>query len=153
MFKYCYNFFWQKKPIFIFAYKVRMGFDVTICKFRMHLSWHTLRKHGHVYYNCLFFNCIWHHLLCNCIWHLLCLSCMFPLNSHIKTNYKTLKGKKIINLKNNSLKYFLNLLQQNKVTWSIGTRRIRRWWWVGLLSSFVVEEEDDDEQIKLIVVF
>jgi len=87
----------KRKTHFTFTWRVKMGSNVTICKFGMHLSWHTLRSWGYVYYNCLLFNYIW---------HLSCLPCTFPLRNYPKTKLqilflkklKTLKGKKIIKL-------------------------------------------------------
>jgi hypothetical protein len=131
MFMYCYKQ-WQKKPIFTFTWRLKMAFDVTICKFRMHLSWYTLRRWGCVYYNCLFFNCIW---------HLSCFSCTFRPRKHPKIKSKLFFRKtkkpseeKKSSFKKKSLKYLLYLLQQGKFIWSIG-----RWWGVDLSSSFAVE--------------
>jgi hypothetical protein len=38
MFKYCYKKNDKEKTHFTFVWKVKMGFNVTICKFEMHLS-------------------------------------------------------------------------------------------------------------------
>jgi hypothetical protein len=97
-FKYCYKKIWpKKKPIFTFEWKIKMGFDVAICKFRMHLSWHTLRRQRYIHNNCLPFNYIWHHLLFNYTWHLSCLLCMFLLRktpNFVLKKLKDLQSKK-----------------------------------------------------------
>jgi hypothetical protein len=88
----------KKNSSLLLHQKKKMGFDVAICKFKMHLSWHTLRRWGYIHVNYLLFNYIWHHLLFNYIWHLSCLLCMFILRSHPKTKLQILFHKKLKDL-------------------------------------------------------